>query len=57
MQWCTDLVKKFNLGENSEKIAVTNCGLSALQKIDVVEKFDLIKKFAVTNFSTKSVRL
>ena len=29
------------------------CGSLALQKLDVVENFDLVENFVVTNFSTK----
>ena len=46
---------KFQFNRKFEKFAATKCGSSALQKFDLVENFDLIEKFAVTNFSTKSV--
>ena len=39
-QYCSDLVENIDLGENLKKNAATNRGFLALQKLNLVEKFD-----------------
>ena len=55
IQWCTDLVENFDLIDNLRKLQQPIWGCLGLQKLDSVENFNLVKKFVVTNFSTKSV--
>ena len=49
------LRRKFQFSGKFGKFAATNCGSLALQKLDLVENFDLVKNYAATNFSTETV--
>ena len=43
--------RKFRFNRQFEKISAINSWFLALQKLDLVEHFDLVENFAVTNFA------